>query len=146
MNATRWQRADLIFQPAFFPKKGNIPMPLKAMLLHCRCEDSSCTCKTPDGEKVKLSGMISAGKYRDVSESTSSSDARVALSPIQAAAQSEDHKALFRSVMASARILRLDIDLSKPIDINQLNAKLSKSSDITQRMALKRSLSLMGCL
>jgi hypothetical protein len=60
----------------------------RAMLLHCRCEGDACTCKTPDGEKVKLSGMISAGKYRDGS-STASSDARVALSPIQAAAQSE---------------------------------------------------------
>ena len=118
----------------------------KAMLLHCRCEDSSCACKTPDGEKVKLSGMISAGKYRDNSSSTASSDARVALSPIQAAAQSEDHKTLFRSVMASARVLRLDIDLTEPIDINELNAKLSKSSDYAQRMALKRNLSLMGCL
>ena len=48
--------------------------------------------------------------------------------------------------MASARILRLDIDLTEPIDINELNAKLSKSSDIAQRMALKRNLSLMGCL
>jgi hypothetical protein len=117
----------------------------RAMLLHCRCEGDACTCKTPDGEKAKLSGMINAGKYRDGS-STASSDARVALSPIQAAAQSEDHKALFRSVMASARILRLDIDLTRPIDINELNAKLSKSSDYAQRMALKRNLSLMGCL
>jgi hypothetical protein len=34
----------------------------------------------------------------------------------------------------------------KPIDINELNAKLSKSLDHAQRMALKRNLSLMGCL
>jgi hypothetical protein len=117
----------------------------RAMLLSCRCEGSACTCTTPDGEKVKLPGTISAGKYREDAPMTSN-DAKVRLSPIQAAAQSEDHKALFRSVMASARILRLDIDLTKPIDINELNAKLSKSSDYAQRMALKRNLSLMGCL
>jgi hypothetical protein len=101
---------------------------------------------------VKLSGMISAGKYRDGSPTASSDQCRgcrvrrevnLRLGP---GAVCEDHKTLFRSVMASARILRLDIDLTEPIDINELNARLSKSSDYAQRMALKRNLSLMGCL
>ena len=68
------------------------------------------------------------------------------LSPIQAAAQSNDHAALFKGVMASAQLLRLDIDFDKPIDAQELLAKLAKSSNTTHRMALKRALSLMGCL
>ena len=74
------------------------------------------------------------------------SNAKVPLSPIQAAAQSKDHGALFKGVMASAPALRLDIDFDKPIDAQELQAKLAKSSNTTHRMALKRALSLMGCL
>jgi len=55
------------------------------------------------------------------------SNTKVPLSPIQAAAQSDDHAGLFKSVMASARLLRLDIDFDKPIDINELNAKMRKA-------------------
>ncbi len=73
-------------------------------------------------------------------------DANVPLSPVQAAAQSQCHATLLKSVRASARMLRIDIDLAKPIDIDELNVKLSKSLNYTQRMALKKNLSLLGCL
>ena len=68
------------------------------------------------------------------------------LSPIQAAAQSDHHARLLKSVMASARLLRIDFDPAQPVDIDELNAKLSQSSNYTERMALKKTLSLMGCL
>jgi hypothetical protein len=62
------------------------------------------------------------------------------------AAQSEHHAALLKSVIASARRLRIDFDPAKPVDIDELNAKLSGSSNYTERMALKNVLWRMGCL
>jgi hypothetical protein len=44
-------------------------------------------------------------------------------------------------------LLRIDFDPAKPIDdIDVFNAKLSKSSNYVERMALKKNLALMGCL
>jgi hypothetical protein len=117
----------------------------RAMLLHCLCESGACTCRTPDGETVKLPGIISAGKYREDAP-IASNDANAQLSPIRAAAQSDHHATLLKSVIASARLLRIDFDPAKPVNINELNGKLSKSSNYTQRMALKKNLFLLGCL
>jgi hypothetical protein len=98
-------------------------------------------------QTVKFADRLNAiASNDDLNSKKRFAGANVPLSPTQAAAQSEHHATLLKSVKASARVLRLDVDWAKPIDINELNAKLSKSSDYAQRMALKRNLSLMGCL
>jgi hypothetical protein len=98
-------------------------------------------------QTVKFADRLNAiASNDDLNSKRRFPDANVPLSPIQAAAQSDDHAALLKSVMASARLLRIDFDPSKPVDIDELNAKLSKSSNYTERMALKKTLSLMGCL
>jgi hypothetical protein len=96
---------------------------------------------------VKFADRLNAiASNDDVYSKSRFTHANVPWSPIQAAAQSEHHAALLKSVIASARRLRIDFDPAKPVDIDELNAKLSKSSNYTERMALKKTLSLMGCL
>jgi hypothetical protein len=98
-------------------------------------------------QTVKFADRLNAiASNDDLNSKRRFADADVPLSPIQAAAQSDDHAALLKRVIASARLLRIDFDPSKPVDIDELNAKLSKSSNYTERMALKKTLSLMGCL
>ena len=96
---------------------------------------------------VKFADRLNAiASNDDLNSKRRFADANVPLSPIQAAVQSGHHATLLMRVMASARLLRIDFDLSKPVDIDELNAKLSKSSNYAERMALKKNLSLMGCL
>jgi hypothetical protein len=121
----------------------------RAMLVACRCNDGVCSCSPASGDDpITISFSASALDSSATSKGNNmTTNTKVPLSPIQAAAQSDDHAALFKSVVASARALRLDdIDFDKPIDAAELQAKLAKSSNITHRIALKRALSLMGCL
>ena len=98
-------------------------------------------------QTVKFADRLNAiASNADLNSKRRFTDANVPLSPIQAAAQSDDHAALLKRVIASARLLRIDFDPSKPVDIDELNAKLSKSSNYVERMALRKNLSLMGCL
>ena len=68
------------------------------------------------------------------------------ISPIRAAGISPAHAAILESVKASVKILNIDVDLSKSIDVADLDKKLSKCSNLHQRMSLKRGLELLGCL
>ena len=98
-------------------------------------------------QTVKFADRLNAiASNADLNSKRRFTDANVPLSPIQAAAQSDDHAALLKRVIASARLLRIDFDPAKPIDIDELNAKLSKSVNYTERMALKNALWRMGCL
>jgi hypothetical protein len=98
-------------------------------------------------QTVKFANRLNAiASDADLNSKRRFTDANVPLSPIQAAAQSDDHAALLKRVIASARLLRIDFDPAKPIDIDELNAKLSKSVNYTERMALKNALWRMGCL
>ena len=98
-------------------------------------------------QTVKFADRLNAiASNDDLNSKRRFTDANVPLSPIQAAAQSDDHAALLKRVIASARLLRIDFDPAKPIDIDELNAKLSKSVNYTERMALKNALWRMGCL
>jgi hypothetical protein len=98
-------------------------------------------------QTVKFADRLNAiASNNDLNSKRRFTDANVPLSPIQAAAQSEHHAALLKSVIASSRRLRIDFDPAKPVDIDELNAKLSRSSNYTERMALKNVLWRMGCL
>jgi hypothetical protein len=98
-------------------------------------------------QTVKFADRLNAiASNDDLNSKRRFTDANVPLSPIQAAAQSEHHATLLKSVIASARRLRIDFDPAKPVDIDDLTAKLSKSSNYVERMALKKNLALMGCL
>ena len=99
-------------------------------------------------QTVKFADRLNAiASNDDLNSKRRFADADLPLSPIQAAAQSDDHAALLKRVIASARLLRIDFDPSEPIDdIDEFNAKLSKSSNYVERMALKKNLALMGCL
>jgi hypothetical protein len=65
---------------------------------------------------------------------------------MRASQQSDGHKKVLEKLIASARRLRIDLDLNKPIDMFELNAKLSASSNLSERFAIKRYLYDLGCI
>ena len=73
-------------------------------------------------------------------------DGLTSLSPMAAAAKSEFHEALLKRVVASARLLRIDLPLDKPVNVYELNSKLSASSNLSERMVLKDLLWRLGCI
>jgi hypothetical protein len=73
-------------------------------------------------------------------------DGSVPLSPIQASKQSEAHEELLKRVIASVRRLRIDLDVSKPVNFYELSGKLKASRDLSERMVLKDCLWRLGCI
>jgi hypothetical protein len=54
-------------------------------------------------------------------------DGSIPLSPIQASKQSEAHEELLKRVIASARRLRIDLDVSKPVKLLRAREATGKS-------------------
>jgi hypothetical protein len=66
-------------------------------------------------QTVKFADRLNAiASNDDLNSKRRFADANVPLSPIQAAARSDDHAALLKRVIASARLLRIDFDPSSP--------------------------------
>ena len=57
-------------------------------------------------------------------------DGSIPLSPIQASKQSEAHEELLKRVIASARRLRIDLDVSKPVNFYELGRRRAKAKGI----------------